>query len=392
MSCGSGGCSTCEVSENRGCGVSSVFDWLYQIDGPKTDNSNLFEVQFKGDRKDFYINAENLELKHGDIIAVEGGKSGHDIGKITMIGELVALQITRKKRDIEKEPLKNIYRIASDRDKEKWRQGIKNENNILEKAKRIIEDFKLEMKLADVEFQGDNSKATFFYTAEKRVDFRELIREYSAQFKIKVEMRQIGARQESAKIGGLGSCGRELCCSTWMTEFPSVSTGAARYQQLSINPQKISGQCGRLKCCLNFELDGYTEALKSFPSSNTRLKTKKGTAKFVKLDVFKGVMFYFNAEEPASELLEISTDSVKQIIALNKKGEVPESFDLFKANKTVIEPSFEDAMGQDNINRFDNNNSKKKRKRPEKRENYKKNKIKANLRGGSQKDNQKKDA
>jgi len=392
MSCGSGGCSTCEVSENRGCGVSSVFDWLYQIDGPKTDNSNLFEVQFKGDRKDFYVNAENLELKHGDIIAVEGGKSGHDIGKITMIGELVALQITRKKRDIEKEPLKNIYRIASDRDKEKWRLGIENENNILEKAKRIIEDFKLEMKLADVEFQGDNSKATFFYTAEKRVDFRELIREYSTQFKIRVEMRQIGARQESAKIGGLGSCGRELCCSTWMTEFPSVSTGAARYQQLSINPQKISGQCGRLKCCLNFELDGYTEALKSFPSSNTKLKTKKGTAKFVKLDVFKGVMFYFNAEEPSSELLEITTDSVKQIIALNKKGEIPESFDLFKANETVIESSFEDAMGQDNINRFDNNNSKKKRKRPEKRQNYKKNKIKANLRRVSQKDNQKKDA
>jgi cell fate regulator YaaT (PSP1 superfamily) len=392
MSCGSGGCSTCEVSENRGCGVSSVFDWLYQIDGPKTDNSNLVEVQFKGDRKDFYVNAENLDLEHGDIIAVEGSKSGHDIGKITMIGELVALQITRKKRDIEKEPLQNIYRVASDRDKEKWRIGIENEGNILEKAKRIIEDFKLEMKLADVEFQGDNSKATFFYTAEKRVDFRELIREYSAQFKIKVEMRQIGARQESAKIGGLGSCGRELCCSTWMTEFPSVSTSAARYQQLSINPQKISGQCGRLKCCLNFELDGYTEALKNFPSSNTKLKTKKGIAKFVKLDVFKGIMFYFNADEPASELLEITTEGVKQIIALNKKGEIPESFDLFKATETFIEPNFEDAMGQDNINRFDNNNFKKKRKKSEKRRNFKNNKTKANQKMGPQKDNQKKDA
>ena len=392
MSCGTGGCSTCEVSDNRGCGVSSVFDWLYQIDGPKTDNSNLVEVQFKGDRKDFYVNVENIELKHGEIVAVEGEKSGHDIGKITMIGELVALQITRKKRDTEKEPLKNLYRIATENDKKKWKSAIENEDSILEKAKRIIEDFKLEMKLSNVEFQGDNSKATFFYTSDKRVDFRELIREYSAQFRVKVEMRQIGARQEAAKIGGLGSCGRELCCSTWMTEFPAVSTAAARYQQLSINPQKISGQCGRLKCCLNFELDGYTEALKDFPSSTSQLKTKKGTAKFVKLDVFKRVMFYFNSEDPTAELLEIPTDGVRQIIDLNTKGEIPESFDQFKDDKTVMEPSFNPAMVQDNINRFDAKSFKNARKRPERRENFKKNKIKATHRRESQKDNGQKDA
>jgi cell fate regulator YaaT (PSP1 superfamily) len=362
MSCGSGGgCSTCEVSENRGCGVSSVFDWLYQIDAPKTDNSNLVEVQFKGDRKDFYINSQNIPIHKGEFVAVEGIKSGHDIGKITLIGELVALQIIRKKRDTDKDPLKKLFRIASEKDKEKWHVAIENEVSILEKAKRIIEDFKLEMKLSDVEFQGDNSKATFFYTSEKRVDFRELIREYSSQFKVKVEMRQIGARQESAKIGGLGSCGRELCCSTWMTEFPAVSTAAARYQQLSINPQKISGQCGRLKCCLNFELDGYTDALKYFPSTKTKLKTKKGIAKFVKLDVFKRVMFYFNSDDPHSELLEITTDGVKQIIDLNKKGDIPESFEQFKSDETILETSFEDAMGQDNINRFDNNNSTKKK-------------------------------
>ena len=271
MSCGSGDCSTCEVSENRGCGVSTVFDWLYQIESPKSESSKLVEVQFKGDRKDFYINNENLTLNKGDIIAVEGGKSGHDIGRITMTGELVSLQITRKKRDVNKDPLKKIYRIASERDKQKWKSAIEKESDTLAKAKRLIDRYKLEMKLTDVEFQGDNSKATFYYTAEKRVDFRELIKEYSAQFKIKVEMRQIGARQESAKLGGLGSCGRELCCSTWMTEFPSVSTAAARYQQLSINPQKISGQCGRLKCCLNFELDGYVEALKFFPVSYTQM-------------------------------------------------------------------------------------------------------------------------
>ena len=371
MGCGSGGCSTCEVSENRGCGVSSVFDWLYQIEGPKTDNSKLIEVQFKGDRKDFFINEKNLQLKHGDIIAVEAEKSGHDIGHITMIGELVALQIVRKKRELTKNPLKKIYRIANENDKKKWKLAIENEDEILEKAKRIIEEFKLEMKLSDVEFQADNSKATFFYTAEKRVDFRELIREYSSKFRVKIEMRQIGARQEAAKLGGIGSCGRELCCSTWMTKFPTVSTGAARYQQLAINPQKISGQCGRLKCCLNFELDGYTEALKDFPKSNLKLKTKKGIAKFVKLDVFKGTMFYINSEDPTSDLLEISTEGVKQLIELNKKGDIPESFDEFKKEEDISEPVFEDVLGQDSINRFDKP-IKKARKKSNKRARFKK--------------------
>ena len=366
---GCSNCNTCDVSESRGCGTSSVFDWLYQIEGPKTDNTNLVEVQFKGDRKDFYINSENINIKHGDWVAVQGDKSGHDIGKITMIGELVALQIIRKKRDTNKAPLKKLYRLASDTDKEKWKSAIENEDSILEKAKRIIEDIKLEMKLADVEFQGDKSKATFYYTADKRVDFRELIREYSRQFGVRIEMRQIGVRQEAAKIGGIGSCGRELCCSTWMTEFPSVSTGAARYQQLSINPQKISGQCGRLKCCLNFELDGYTEALKDFPSSKMQLKTKKGSAKCVKLDVFKGVMYYFNSES-YSDLIELPIEGVKQIIELNKKGGAPVSFDEFTIDEEVDEVSFEDAMEQDNIDRFD----KKKDKRPERRENFKKNK------------------
>jgi len=380
MSCGSGGCSTCESSESRGCGVSSVFDWLYQIDSLNTENSNLVEIQFKGDRKDFYINSETLSIKHGDVVAVQGDKSGHDIGTITMIGELVALQISRKKRNIEKEPLKKLYRLASEGDVEKQKQAIEREDGTLEKAKRIIEDYKLEMKLADVEFQGDNTKATFYYTADKRVDFRELIREYSRQFGVRVEMRQIGVRQEAAKIGGIGSCGRELCCSTWMTEFPSVSTGAARYQQLSINPQKISGQCGRLKCCLNFELDGYTEALKNFPSNKAQLKTKKGIGKFAKLDVFKGVMFYFNSDSHG-DLIELPIEGVRQIIELNKKGEIPLSFDEFTIEEKVTEVSFEDAMGQDNINRFDKKKPKnKKRKRPARRDNYKKNKHKSQKR------------
>ena len=361
---GCSNCSTCEVSEKRGSANSTVFDWLYQIDAPKSENTNLIEVQFKRDRKDFYINTENIDISSGDWVAVQGDKSGHDIGKVTMKGELVAMQIKRKNRDVEKDPIKKLYRIASENDLQKWKDAVANEDEILVKAKRIIEEHKLDMKLTDVEFQGDNSKATFYYTAEKRVDFRELIREYSRNFGVRVEMRQIGVRQEAAKIGGIGSCGRELCCSTWMTDFPSVSTSAARYQQLSINPQKISGQCGRLKCCLNFELDGYTEALKGFPSTKLQLKSKKGIAKFVKLDVFKGVLFYFNMDTPG-DLLELTIENVNKIIELNKKGEIPATFESFVIEIKQKEVSFEDAMGQDNIGRFDKKKKskfKKKRK------------------------------
>ncbi len=371
---GCSNCSTCEVSEKRGSANSTVFDWLYQIDAPKSDNSSLVEVQFKRDRKDFYINSDNLDLSSGDWVAVQGDKSGHDIGKVTMKGELVALQIKRKNRNVEKDPIKKLYRIASENDLQKWKDAVANEDEILVKAKRIIEEHKLEMKLTDVEFQGDNSKATFYYTAEKRVDFRELIREYSRNFGVRVEMRQIGVRQEAAKIGGIGSCGRELCCSTWMTDFPSVSTNAARYQQLSINPQKISGQCGRLKCCLNFELDGYTEALKGFPSTKVQLKSKKGNAKFVKLDVFKGVLFYFNPDNPG-DFLELTIENVNKIIALNKKGELPASFESFVIEIEQKEVSFEDAMGQDNIGRFDKKKSKPKRQ--DRRNKFKKNREKA---------------
>jgi len=367
---GCSNCSTCEVSEKRGSANSTVFDWLYQIDAPKSENSNLIEVQFKRDRKDFYINTEKINVNNGDWVAVQGDKSGHDIGKITMKGELVALQIKRKNRDVNKDPIKKLYRIASENDMQKWKDAAANEDEILVKAKRIIEDHKLEMKLTDVEFQGDNSKATFYYTAEKRVDFRELIREYSRNFGVRIEMRQIGVRQEAAKIGGIGSCGRELCCSTWMTDFPSVSTSAARYQQLSINPQKISGQCGRLKCCLNFELDGYTEALKDFPSIKAQLKSKKGNAKFVKLDVFKGVLFYFNMDTPG-DLLELTIENTNKIIDLNKKGEIISNFEEFIVDIEKKEVSFEDAMGQDNIGRFDN----KKPKRKERRSKFHKNRA-----------------
>lgn len=364
MSCGN--CNTCEVSEKRGCGTSSVFNWLYQIESPKKENKYLVEVQFKGDRKDFFINTEKLSLNEGDWIAVQAEKSGHDIGKITMKGELVALQIKRKNRDVEKNPLRKVYRKVEEKEFDQWAKLIKKENDILEKANRIIQQFKLEMKLSDIEFQGDNTKATFYYTAEKRVDFRELIKEYSRQFKIRVEMRQIGVRQEAAKIGGLGSCGRELCCSTWMTEFPSVSTSAARYQQLSINPQKISGQCGRLKCCLNFELEAYSEAIKGFPSTKEKLKFKNGEARFSKLDVFQQKMFYFYSNNPM-EVFELPVKEVKKIINLNKEGKKPERIEDYRILEENTKIDFKDASGKDQITRFDVKKKKSKRNKKRKK-------------------------
>ena len=214
------------------------------------------------------------------------------------------------------------------------------------------------MKLSDIEFQADNTKATFFYTADKRVDFRNLIKDYSKEFKIRIEMKQIGVRQEAAKIGGLGSCGRELCCSTWMTEFPSVSTSAARYQQLSINPQKISGQCGRLKCCLNFELETYTDAIKEFPSSKIKLKFKTGEAKFAKLDVFKQKMYYFYINSPI-DIFELHISSVKQVVELNKSGKCPEKLEDFAILEENNDISFKDGGGKASVNRFDNKKKKK---------------------------------
>ncbi len=374
MSCGTGDCSTCEVSENRGCGVSSVFDWLYQVEPSKINHNQLVEVQFKGDRKGYYINSENLKLKKEDIIAAQADKSGHDIGKITIIGDLVAMQMARKKINTDKKTLKKIYRVATEKDIKIWKESISKESEVLEVAKKTIKEFKLDMKLSDVEFQGDNTKATFFYIAEKRVDFRALVRKYSSLFNVRIEMRQIGARQEAAKIGGIGSCGRELCCSTWMTEFPPVSTSAARYQQLSINPQKISGQCGRLKCCLNFELDGYTEGLQNFPSAKIRLKTKEGEAKFVKLDVFKQLMYYYNPIDSSAELLAMHIKSVQQLIELNKKGSIPETFSDFVEKAPEDNTNLEKVITEQSLYRFD---KKTKRKRAERRKIFKKRKIKA---------------
>lgn len=362
MGCGTGGgCNTCKVSEKRGSSTSSVFNWLAHM--PKDiheQNKRLVEVQFKMNRKGYFENTDNLIINEGDLVAVES-KMGHDIGKVSLIGPLVYHQIKRKKIDIKKDPLRKIYRIAKDKDLSKYISAIDLEDPTLKKAKDIIKQRQLEMKLIDVEYQGDKSKALFYYTAEKRVDFRELIKDYSSEFKIKIEMRQIGVRQESAMVGGIGSCGRELCCSTWMTSFPAVSTASARYQQLSINPQKISGQCGKLKCCLNFELDSYLDSLKNFPNQKVVLKTKRGDLKQAKIDVFKRKLWYVYIGE-YSDFFEISLDRVNEIIKLNKKGKTINSIEDFTFNKAKKEEGRKMRSNEQNINRFDKNRKNKKQK------------------------------
>ena len=362
MGCGTGGgCSTCKVSEKRGSAASSVFNWLANVEDAKSNsNKNLVEVQFKMNRKEYFENKDNLSISEGDFVAVEGN-SGHDIGKITLIGEIVYYQIKRKKINIKTNPLKKIYRLAKDTDLSKYESAIDLEQPTLKKAKEIINNHKLEMKLVDVEFQGDKSKAVFYYTAEKRVDFRELIKEYSRTFGVRVEMKQIGVRQEAAMVGGIGSCGRELCCTTWMVDFPAVSTSSARYQQLSINPQKISGQCGKLKCCLNFELDSYLDTLKYFPKQKQILKTKKGEAKQIKIDVFKKKLQYvYKSNEPG--IFELSLKQVLQIIEDNKKQKLPTSLEEFVVEKEVSKADYNNVVGQDNINRFDKKQASKKTK------------------------------
>jgi len=356
-----GNCNSCQTSLARGSSNSSVFNWLEGISTLNKKQAEVVEVQFKQDRKEFYINKNKLLLKKGDIVALEAN-TGHDVGVVSLTGELVFLQMKRKKVSY-KESLKKVYRIATEGDIIKWEKAISLEKETLEKAKILAKKYNLQMKISNVEYQGDNKKAVFYYTADKRVDFRELIKSFARNFKVKIEMKQIGARQESAKLGGIGSCGRELCCSTWMTKFPSVSTSAVRYQQLSINPQKISGQCGRLKCCLNFELDGYLEGLSDFPSPKTFLKTKKDKAKFLKMDIFKKKLWYTYLKDPYSSI-ELTLERVKAIIMMNKDGKFPDKLEDFIIEKNTKKKDFQNVIGEDNINRFDKKgNNKKERKR-----------------------------
>lgn len=373
MACGN--CSTGKDGAPRGCknngtcGTDScnklnVFDWLSNMTLPQDQKEcKLVEVRFKNGRKHFYKNTENLSLLMGDVVAVEASP-GHDIGIITLTGELVKVQMRKKKVKPDSEEVLKIYRKATQKDIDVWQEMRKREESMKVRAREIAIKLKLQMKISDIEFQGDGSKATFYYTAEERVDFRQLIKEFAYEFKTRIEMRQIGFRQEAARLGGVGSCGRELCCSTWLTDFRSVTTSAARYQQLSLNPLKLAGQCGKLKCCLNFELDAYLDALKAFPKQDIKLQTKKGTAVCQKIDIFKGVMWYAYEGEWMN-WFELSTQQVTQIIKASENKKPIDSLEELVAEKqTEIEnTNFEDTVGQDSLTRFD----KPKRKKPQKR-------------------------
>ncbi|PPK96505.1 cell fate regulator YaaT (PSP1 superfamily) [Nonlabens xylanidelens] len=363
-SCGTGGgtpggCKNHGTCGTSGCNKLTVFDWLANMELP--DGQKAFpyvEVRFKNSRKEFFHNSEGLQLKIGDIVATET-QSGHDIGIVTITGELVRVQMKRKRIKINGE-IPKVYRIANEKDVEKWVTAREKEEPMKVRARQIAIRLQLKMKISDIEFQGDGSKATFYYTADDRVDFRELIREYASEFKTRIEMRQIGLRQEAARLGGIGSCGRELCCSTWLTDFRSVTTGAARYQNLSLNPQKLAGQCGKLKCCLNYELDSYMDALSTFPKQNQKLYTEKGTAVCQKVDIFKGLMWYCYEGDWMS-WHTLTTEQVHEIVSKNKAKETVASIEEYASELIVEEEvSFENVVGQDSLTRFDQPKSKSK--------------------------------
>lgn len=335
----------------HGCSKLDAFDWLHSFPpAPGVPLFDCIEVRFKNSRKDYFRSSIDHDLHVGDIVAVEANP-GHDIGIVTLTGEVVRHQMKRRNIDPANEELKKVYRKARPGDIEKWIHAVIKEDKSMFRTREIASNLNLKMKVNDVEFQGDDTKAIFYYTADERVDFRELIKLLAEEFRVRIEMRQIGARQEASRLGGIGSCGRELCCSTWLTSFSTVSTNAARIQQLSLNPQKLAGQCGKLKCCLNYEYAAYAEALKDFPPDDTILNTSKGDAIPQKVDVFGGVMWYAYKSDP-NNLLAIPVDKVKDIIVKNKKGQNIASLEEY-ARKIEKQPEFENNSGEEDLTRFD---------------------------------------
>jgi len=373
--CGTGGCGSggnvagCGSKGSCSCSRLNTFDWLSDIKLPELDQFNAVEVSFKnGSRKSFFLNHFSSRTVTGDWVVVESG-SGYDIGRITLSGELVKLQM-KKKRVKDTALLPSIIREANDRDLERLGEARRLEKNAMVIGRAISRQLKLDMKIGDVEFQGDKRKATFYYTADGRVDFRELIKLFAKEFRVKIEMRQIGARQESARIGGIGSCGRELCCSTWLSDFKSVSTAAARYQNLAINQAKLSGQCGRLKCCLNFELDSYMDALEDFPQKADKLETEAGIAVLLKTDIFKRTMYYVYKKEGFTKFYALDVDRVKEVQAMNKKGEKPMellSSKVLEASMPVMD--YEDVTGGVELKDLEKHSKSRKRKRNRTRNN-----------------------
>lgn len=321
-SCGTDGSAGCQNNghcSSGGCNKLNVFDWLSNMDMPALHRFDVVEVRFKNGRKGFFRNDKKLDIVTGDPVVVDV-PGGHHVGYVSLQGELVRLQMSKKgvKDD---EDVKEIYRKASGRDMERWEEARNREASVLYRTKEIIQHQKMQMKMTDVEFQADGTKATFYYSADERVDFRELIKVMASEFRIRIEMRQISPREEASRIGGIGVCGRELCCSTWLSDFKTVSTQAARYQNLSLNPSKLSGQCGRLKCCLNYELDTYMDALKGIPKVEKPLLTERGEAQLQKTDIFRGIMWFGFAND--NNWYSIGVDRVQEVMELNKKGKRP---------------------------------------------------------------------
>ena len=335
----------------------NTYDWLYDVPG-NTDRTDLVEVQFKNTRKGYYHNVNNIELKKGDIVAVEANP-GHDIGVVTLTGELVKLQI--KKANLKSaDDIKRIYRIAKPVDMDKYHEAKSREHATMIQSRQIAKDIGLQMKIGDVEYQGDGNKAIFYYIADERVDFRQLIKVLADTFHVRIEMKQIGARQEAGRIGGIGPCGRELCCSSWMTNFVSVATSAARYQDISMNPQKLAGQCAKLKCCINYEVDSYVEAQKKLPSREITLETKDNTYYHFKTDIFKQEITYSTDKSIAANLVTISAQRAFEVINMNKKGNKPLSLEA-DTKQQAPKRDTQDIL-EESVTRFDTVKKKKKKR------------------------------
>ena len=359
----------CQMNK-KGCNRNSTqklssFDWMCDL--PETQKDTDFvEVQFKNTRKGYFLNSTKIPLEKGDMVAVESSP-GHDIGEVTLVGRLVLLQMKKYNVNPERVEIRRVYRKAKETDLEKYQEAKGKEQSTMIKSRQIAESLNLNMKIGDVEYQGDGNKAIFYYIADDRVDFRQLIKVFAETFRVRIEMKQIGARQEAGRIGGIGPCGRELCCSGWLTSFSSVSTSAARYQDISLNPQKLAGQCAKLKCCMNYELDSYMDAIKDFPSKEIPLETMDNTYYHLKTDVFKGLISYSTSPNFAANLKTISAKRAKEIISLNKRGTKPEILD--DQTEEVAKPvavDYENGVGEGSLTRFDTNKKRPSKNKPSK--------------------------
>ena len=352
------------------CSKLESYDWLREL--TDRDIPEVVEVRFKNTRKGFYRNVNELRLKRGDIIAVEASP-GHDIGLISLAGEIVEKQRQKADYRANREELKKVYRKAKQVDIDKWKEAIEKEEETMLQSRKIASDLGLNMKIGDVEYQGDGTKAIFYYIADERVDFRELIKVLAESFRIRIEMKQIGARQEAGRIGGIGTCGRELCCSTYVTNFVSVSTHSARVQEVALNPQKLAGQCGKLKCCLNYELAGYEDARKHFPDTSINLKTKQGEAYHLKTDVYRGIMWYGTTGGGGQALIPVSAERVTEIQAMNRKGNIPDELIEIIIPDRLEKLEYTNGAGQGSLTRFEKEKSRKKKKKPRHHRNHRKN-------------------